>query len=62
MWTTDFRADDVKSSFGAELSVDAVVGFFLPLTVTIGAARGHDGSGQVPDHTSVVRPAAADAF
>ena len=53
VWTTGFHASDVKSSFGAELSVDAVEGYFLPITATVGAARGHDGSGTVPDHTTL---------
>ena len=51
-WTATFRAADAKASLGAELSVDAVLGFQLPVTVTAGAARGHDGSGTVPDHTA----------
>jgi len=29
-----------------------VVGFFAPLTVTVGAAWGHDGSGAAPDRTT----------
>jgi surface antigen Omp85-like protein/WD40 repeat protein len=53
VWTTGFRASDLKSSFGVELSVDAVAGFFLPVTATVGAAWGHDGSGNVPDRTAL---------
>jgi hypothetical protein len=51
VWTTSFRASDTKASFGAELSADTVLGFYLPITASIGAAWGHDGSGNVPDHT-----------
>ena len=43
----------MKVSFGAEASVDAVVGYYLPLTATVGAAWGHDGSGRVPDQTTL---------
>jgi hypothetical protein len=51
-WTNVFRASDAKVSLGAELSVDAVAGYFFPVTVTAGAARGHDGRGSVPDQTT----------
>jgi hypothetical protein len=51
VWTTSFRARDLKSSVGVELSVDAIAGYFLPVTATVGAARGHDGSGRVPGRT-----------
>jgi hypothetical protein len=37
-WTDAFRRSDISRSFGAELSVDAVVGYVLPLTFTSGAA------------------------
>ena len=50
VWTASFRASDGKASLGAELSVDAVLGFQLPITATVGTAWGHDGSGKVPDH------------
>ena len=52
VWTGSFRANDGKVSVGAELSVDAVLGFQLPVTATVGTAWGHDGSGSVPDHTA----------
>jgi len=52
VWTGSFRANDGKVSVGAELSVDAVLGFQLPVTATVGTAWGHDGSGRVPDHTA----------
>jgi hypothetical protein len=37
-WTESFNRRDASRSFGAELSLDAVVGFVLPLTFTAGAA------------------------
>ncbi|MBI4485745.1 MAG: PD40 domain-containing protein [Acidobacteria bacterium] len=43
-WTQTFRRGDVKTAAGAELSANLVVAYFLPLTATIGAAWGHDGS------------------
>jgi hypothetical protein len=43
-WTGRFRAADVKSSAGAELSADVVAAYGVPVTVTVGAAWGRDGS------------------
>ena len=37
-WTESFDRRDASRSFGAEVSLDAVVGFVLPLTFTAGAA------------------------
>ena len=51
VWTTSFRARDLKSSYGIELSVDAVASYVLPVTATVGVARGRDGSGRVPGRT-----------
>jgi hypothetical protein len=48
-WTHDFEPRAIKSSAGAQLSADLVAGFFAPLTFTVGAAWGHDGSGLVSD-------------
>ena len=48
-WTQTFRADAIKTSAGAQLSVDIVAGYFAPFTATAGAAWGHDGSGVVRD-------------
>ena len=48
-WTGAFDRRAIKSSAGAQLSADVVAGFFAPFTVTIGGARGHDGSGLVGD-------------
>ncbi|MBI3491057.1 MAG: PD40 domain-containing protein [Acidobacteria bacterium] len=50
-WTNEFHASDVKTSVGAELSIDAVAGYVLPITLTLGAAHGHDGSGTLPNHS-----------
>jgi hypothetical protein len=43
-WSERFRAGDIRSSIGAELSVDTVLGYFLPVTLSTGAAwrRGPD--------------------
>jgi Omp85 superfamily domain/WD40-like Beta Propeller Repeat len=48
-WTETFRAGDIKTSAGAQLSVDIVAGYFAPFTATVGAAWGRDGSGIVSD-------------
>jgi hypothetical protein len=37
-WDDEFRRGDISHSIGAELSLDAVLGFALPLTFTGGAA------------------------
>jgi hypothetical protein len=50
-WTRDFAGRAIKTSFGAELSGNLVLGFYFPLTATVGVARGHDGSGTIPDGT-----------
>jgi hypothetical protein len=51
-WSGDFRAADAKTSAGGELSAEIVLGYGLPLTITAGAARGHDGAGRVRDATT----------
>jgi hypothetical protein len=43
-WTRAFRADDIKTSLGGELSFNLVAGYFFPVTATIGAAWGRDGA------------------
>ncbi len=43
-WTRTFRTRDLKTSAGAELSVDFVAGYSVPFTATVGAAWGRDGS------------------
>jgi hypothetical protein len=45
VWTTAFDASAVKTSVGGELSADVVLGYYLPLTFTAGAAWGHDNAG-----------------
>ena len=37
-WTTGFQRDDTLVSLGAEASLDAVIGYSLPLTFAAGAA------------------------
>ena len=37
-WTGRFRSADIRSAAGAELSLDAVVGYTLPVTFTVGVA------------------------
>ena len=51
-WSGAFAASDIKSSFGAEISANLVVGFWAPITIAAGAARGRDGGGRVPDQTT----------
>ena len=48
-WTSGATWSDRKTSLGAELATDVVVGFGLPLTWSVGAAWGHDGAGRLPD-------------
>jgi hypothetical protein len=51
-WTLAFRAGALKTSTGGELSADIVAGYFAPLTVTFGAAWGHDRSGAFGDRAT----------
>jgi len=52
-WDRDFDPDDLKVTFGAELSMDTTLGFNLPLTFTAGVAWRHDGSGRLPEGAAV---------
>ena len=52
-WTRTFDARDVKTSAGAELSLNFVAAYSLPFTASLGAAWGHDGSHTVPDRATV---------
>ncbi|MCC7417249.1 MAG: PD40 domain-containing protein [Acidobacteria bacterium] len=54
-WTEAFRAADIKVAAGAELAFDAVFGYFLPTTVAIGAAYGHDGAGPASGTVAYIR-------
>jgi Tol biopolymer transport system component len=54
-WTDQFRGREVKTSAGAELSFAAVLGYFFPLTTTVGAAWGHDGADRTDRRTLYVR-------
>jgi len=51
-WTTGFAVADMKQAYGAEISAGLVLAYSVPLTVTFGAARTHDGSHGLPDGTS----------
>src|SRR5262249_9229499 len=51
-WTSSFRARDMKTSIGGELSADILFGYFVPLTISAGAAWGHDGRGIEPDRAT----------
>jgi len=44
VWTHAWSARDLKTSIGAELAANLVLGYRLPLTVVMGAAYGRDGS------------------
>ncbi len=46
-WEATFRRRDVQVSLGAELSLDAIIGYSLPLTITTGAAWASHGRGLV---------------
>lgn len=48
-WTDGFRARDLKLSAGVEASADLVLGYVMPVTLTVGGAYGHDGARGVPD-------------
>ena len=55
-WTRTFRASAIKTSIGAELSSALVLGYTTPVTITVGAAWGHDGAGAIADRaTAYVR-------
>ena len=54
-WDGGFRFADVRSSFGAEVSADAVLGYVLPLTFTAGAARRDDPTGEVRGWSAFAR-------
>jgi outer membrane protein assembly factor BamA len=46
-WTSSFDARAIKTSTGAELSTDVIVGYYFPFTVGAGAAWGHGGSSAI---------------
>jgi hypothetical protein len=52
-WTTTYRSNALKTSAGAELSMNVIAGYSTPYTFTTGAAWGHDGSGTIPDRVTV---------
>jgi hypothetical protein len=55
VWSDEFRIADVKTSLGGELSADVVLGYSLRLTVTAGAAWGHDHQRRSDHATAYVR-------
>jgi hypothetical protein len=52
-WTRTFRLDAAKTSVGAEFSTAVIGGYVVPITATVGAAWGHDGSGTAPGGATV---------
>jgi dipeptidyl aminopeptidase/acylaminoacyl peptidase len=48
VWNDAFDAADLKTSLGAELSLDTVIGYFAPITFTAGVAWRHDGARRHP--------------
>ncbi len=48
VWWNGFSINDTKASAGGELSLDLVVGYALPLTVTVGGAWTRNGSSADP--------------
>ena len=54
-WTQRFRAQEVKTAAGAELSLNLVAGYALPLTVTVGAGWGRDGAARTDGGAAYVR-------
>jgi len=51
-WTQTFRAEDIKTSIGAEIGARVMIGYFFPLLINAGAAWGHDGSHTVANGTT----------
>jgi hemolysin activation/secretion protein len=54
-WSNEFRLGDLKTSLGGELSADVVLGYSLRLTVTAGAAWGHDAQRHSDHATAYLR-------
>ena len=54
-WVSAFDARDIKSSLAAELSADIVIGYEIPLTLTVGAAWGRDGAAAGTHSAAYVR-------
>jgi Tol biopolymer transport system component len=52
-WTRTFRRDAAKMSVGAEFSTAVIAAYAIPVTATVGAAWGHDGSGTAPGGATV---------
>lgn len=54
-WNERFSARDLKTSVGAELSLDITAAYALPLTLVTGAAWGRDGNTGIRQVTGYVR-------
>ena len=54
-WTasSQFRAADIKTSAGLELSTDLVAGYVVPFTASVGIGWGHDGAGLIANGRTV---------
>jgi hypothetical protein len=52
-WTNTFNASSLETSAGGELSARIIAAYSIPLTATVGAAWGHDGSGRLPSGATV---------
>jgi Tol biopolymer transport system component len=55
VWSSRFRAGDVKTSIGMELSLNVLLGYSFPLTLTVGAAWGRDGAERQDARAAYVR-------
>jgi hypothetical protein len=54
-WNDGEPRGGIRKSFGGELSIDGVVGYVLPLTVTAGVARRDDPAAGRRDTVGFVR-------
>jgi WD40 repeat protein len=54
-WNTRASWRDVKTSAGGELAIDLVAGYFVPITLAVGAARGWPGGDGPPQSRVFVR-------
>jgi len=52
-WSSAFRAASVKTSVGIEASADIIAAYFAQLTVSAGAALGHDRAGVLQDRATL---------
>jgi hypothetical protein len=52
VWTREFAAGDLKTSFGAEISATVIAAYSVRLIVSAGVGRGHDGHHVLSDQTT----------